>query len=310
MELVSVHRNPARKFRAFLHALRPVNLLILAGSEVLISILFSVLGSFNGWAIHPGMLVLAVLSSLSIAAAGNLHNDIHDIRSDSINRPGSNPAETFSLRMLSAWRNILGIAGLFGGVIAGIITGSWYVIIVFILSVILLWAYSPYLKSRVFIGNLAVSLLPALAIFIIPAIWIESGTGQFRPEILFFVIFAFLTSLCREIIKDIEDIEGDRQGGYRTMPVVYGIKRTRTVAGILAIVLNIAIILLAINLYQQGLYLSASFMIIPAILTMLWDFHNRGAMSKEIAGKQSRRMKYIMAVGLAGMLVLILENIV
>ena len=92
------------------------------------------------------------------------------------------------------------------------------------LAAIWLWLYSNRLKRIPFLGNFSIAALTALSI-----ISVDIYFGLFNPHIYIFAIFAMLISVIREIIKDMEDIKGDLRFGCKTLPIVFGIRKTKIV---------------------------------------------------------------------------------
>lgn len=191
---------------------------------------------------------LLVLSTLFIAAAGYIINDYFDTRTDRINKPDKvvvgvsvNRRTAMTLHTIF---NVIGVGiGIYLSIHIGIISLSF----IFFLAAGLLWFYSTNYKRQFLIGNLTVSFLTAMVplivvLFEIPMLNKEYGTIMLQYNSSFnyifiwvagFSIFAFLTTLIREIIKDTEDFEGDAAYGMKTLPIVAGIRLTKTILGLL-----------------------------------------------------------------------------
>lgn len=164
-----------------------------------------------------------VLSTLLTAAAGYVINDFYDIEADRINKPSkiyisnSIPKDHsrrlyFMLVILSLWIGYYALAHLTS--------------IILTLNVAL-FLYSYRLKRYPIIGNIIVSLCSASVIYIVYIASpnsLESFKSNSFPLLFFFSICAFLISLVREIIKDLEDIDGDKKAGYKTLPIVADLK--------------------------------------------------------------------------------------
>jgi 4-hydroxybenzoate polyprenyltransferase len=191
--------------------------------------------------------VMLVVATLLIAAGGYVINDYFDIKIDTINKPEKlvvnrliTARGAIKLHMLL---NILAI--LIGFYLAFRIRSITFGLIFPFISG-LLWLYSAKYKRVVAWGNLIVALLSALVIFItwlFEFFWLRLNPGLFitvLPELKFvtkiflaYGLFAFLVSLFREIIKDMEDWKGDESYGCRTLPIVAGMKVSRwIVAGL------------------------------------------------------------------------------
>ena len=192
---------------------------------------------------------LLVLSTVLIAAAGYIINDYFDVRIDEVNRPSTNlVGKTIKRRVAMVTHMAFNIVG----VLIGLWISWKYDVFragsfIFIAAPALLWFYSTSLKRQFLIGNVIIALLSGLiplvgVIFELMAIARSLKENDLSDEIIsrvnllipaFFAIayslFAFLVSLIREIIKDIEDYEGDMEYGCKTLPIVMGISRAKTV---------------------------------------------------------------------------------
>jgi 4-hydroxybenzoate polyprenyltransferase len=139
--------------------------------------------------------------------------------------------------------------------------GKWYLIIANIICVALLWFYSTSFKRQLLIGNIVISLLAAwtvLILFFAQVPFNEAFNSKNDLTIKFFRLaflyggFAFVISLIREAIKDIEDREGDAQYGCRTLPVYAGTRATKIYISIWIVVLLAALIILQLYVLQFG----------------------------------------------------------
>ena len=198
---------------AELQLLRPLNCCITAASVLI--------GAVAGGAVPPSPSVwLAVLAAALITGAGNAFNDLRDLEIDRINRPRRPlPSGRLTPRRAALVAAASAAAGLGCAVGAGPVPG-----LIAAGTLAGLWLYSARLKSTVLWGNLLVAFLAALA-FPFGALaggalgrsWIPAG-------------FALLFHLGREIVKDIEDLEGDRSGGVRTLALAVGAPKARWTA--------------------------------------------------------------------------------
>jgi 4-hydroxybenzoate polyprenyltransferase len=183
-----------------------------------------------------------VLSTVFITAAGYVINDYHDVRADRVNKPDKVALDLhISRRSALLLHVLLNFAGVSAGIVFSLLYKVPWMIIIFAGAPFLLWYYSIRLKHILLAGNLAVSILTAtvpmlVILFEYPMLARNFNMdGQFFPEGLTailiwvgtFAFFAFMTNLIREIIKDAQDIEGDLEAGSRTLPIVYGLKKTK-----------------------------------------------------------------------------------
>ena len=159
--------------------------------------------------------ILLIISTLMIAAGGFIINDYYDQKIDMINRPKKVVVGTkFRRRLAMLSHSLLSVTG--------IAIGFWLDIrigVVHIFSTFGLWYYSNHLRRLPIIGNMTISFLTSLTLLIV-AVFFR------RHELLVYVyaLFAFLTVLVREVIKDIEDVKGEAAAGCQTIPVVWGIR--------------------------------------------------------------------------------------
>jgi 4-hydroxybenzoate polyprenyltransferase len=234
---------------------------------------------------------LLVLATLFIAAAGYIINDYFDTRTDRINKPekvvvGVSINRRTAMTMHTIF-NIIGVGiGIYLSIHIGIISLSF----IFFLAAGLLWFYSTNYKRQFLIGNLTVAFLTAMVplivvLFEIPMLNKEYGTIMLQYNSSFnnifiwvagFSIFAFLTTLIREIIKDTEDFEGDAAYGMKTLPIVAGIPLTKTILAVMisGTVFMLVFILVKFIMFsaEQTDYISltyfATFLVIPFVILL------------------------------------------
>ena len=225
--------------RNILKLLRWPNLLIIILSQVLLRY-YIIKPLLNNSGVELPLefinFLLLVFSFLLMAAAGYLINDYYDIETDRINKPDKaligRDVSTISVRIVYIVLNVLAI-GI--GFYLAFEVSYFKLGFVFVAIVFMLWYYSARYKRMVFWGNLVVSVLIGITIFMV---WIfeffalRSNSFDFISAytdirmIQYLVwgvtFFAFLTTLIREMIKDVEDLEGDQRCGFNTMPVAIG----------------------------------------------------------------------------------------
>lgn len=212
----------------------------------------------DGW-----LLVFLMMASVLIAAAGYIINDYFDINIDQINKPKGNVVDVVvSRRWAMAWHFMLSGAGLILSIYISWKTGLWYILIGNFFCVLLLFAYSVTLKKKLLSGNVLISLLTAWVILVISISEMNIQTSV-KHEIaeavnkitrlgFLYACFAFISSLIREAIKDIEDMQGDAKYGCRTMPIVWGVNVTKVYVAVWLIVLIAAIVILQVYVLQFG----------------------------------------------------------
>ena len=167
--------------------------------------------------LSPRLFILSS-STILIAAAGYIINDYYDVKIDYINKPERVVVgKTLKRRQVMAVHTLFNVVGIFlGGVI------YWKVGLVNLLAAVWLWFYSNQLKRLPLIGNLSVGILTGLAVYVVALYYDENASLIYA-----YALFAFVLSLVREIIKDMEDLRGDAAFGCKTLPIVWGIRRTK-----------------------------------------------------------------------------------
>lgn len=234
--------------------LRAGNLLLIALTQVLVQLLV-IEPLLRQAQLEPTLsamlLLLLVAATVLIAAGGYIINDYFDVKVDVVNRPSrvvvdrSVPRrQALLLHQLVTWTGI---------VLAAVV--SWKVAnfkltFIFLLAAAMLWLYSAAYKRKVLAGNLVVALLTALVV-VLPALFerqlfyppSEPGRQAARAILIiifFYFLFAFLVSLAREWVKDLQDMEGDRRYGSRTLPLLWGPHRVqRLAAAVLLVVMTV-----------------------------------------------------------------------
>ena len=296
-----------------LNLIRWKNLLMIAFMQCLIRY-----GFFQPFGVNTVLndfqFVLLITATLCIAAAGNIINDIYDIETDFINKPDKlivgkliSEKSAFNLFILF---NVIGV--IIGFYLAHAINKSEFFSIFVIVS-ILLYLYASYLKQTFLIGNLIVSALVGLSILIVGIFdLLPNITNQnINIELFYFKIlleyalFAFFLNFIREIVKDIEDIEGDRKSGMHTLPIVIGEKRTSIVLFILTITLAAIVYLHISNKFFEEIKIIIYFLIFIIGPLLYSSILILMAKSKDNLHQISNILKLIM---LFGMLSLLLYN--
>ncbi|HEV7331156.1 MAG TPA: geranylgeranylglycerol-phosphate geranylgeranyltransferase [Flavisolibacter sp.] len=256
--------------------------------------------------------ILLVLASVFIAAAGYIINDYFDLNIDQINKPTKNVIDRIIHRRWAIiWHLVLSFLGV---VLTAIAVGMayWYLVLANIVCVILLWLYSTSFKRQLLIGNVVISLLTAWTILVFffalsdPDHAINStdplSVKFFRISILY-AGFAFIISLIREAIKDMEDIKGDLRYGCKTLPIVAGIRTTKVYVAIWIGVLIATLLILQFYVLQFGWILSVlyavAFVIVPLFLALAKL--RRATRTADFAALSSRT-KWIMLTGILSML--------
>jgi 4-hydroxybenzoate polyprenyltransferase len=234
---------------------------------------------------------VAVAGSIILAAASGYGiNDYYDVKIDVINKP----KEVIIGRSITKKHALVYYFILNTLSLALSSLGGWKVFCIVGGSLFLLWVYANALKRLPFIGNLVVAFLSGLTI-----VTLIVYNGNYGTEGSLFVVFAFGSTLVREILKDLEDRKGDAQHGCRTLPIVLGVASTKLIlySVIIAYVMASGILSLLVN-QQLFLYLSAT--VGPLYIYSLVTLYR--ADTKKHFKRLSRISKIIMVIGIFAML--------
>ncbi len=203
---------------------------------------------------------LLAMSTGLIAAAGYIINDYYDVKIDLVNKPDRVViGQGITRRYAILLHTLLTLAGIGIGLLL-----DWRLGVIHFAAAFLLWWYSNDLKRQPFIGNLMVAILTGLSIVIVDALY---RTGNLL--IYIYGGFAFFMTLVREIIKDIEDLKGDNSFGCKTLPIIWGIRKSKAFIYGIIVLFSIAVIIL--NRYYINLpsHYLALFIFLPLLALIL-----------------------------------------
>jgi 4-hydroxybenzoate polyprenyltransferase len=242
-----------RLIKAFLKLIRLQNLIFIALTQFLFYYCILqplVKSSGTEISLHEQLFFLLVIASVLIAAAGYIINDYFDVDIDQVNKPQQNVVDKIlSRRWAILWHFILSGIGVLLSLYISWTARLWYIVIGNLACVLLLFGYSVSLKRKLLSGNVLISVLTAWVVLIlclsefhlairteIDPGWLVVQNKIMRLGFLY-AAFAFILSLIREAIKDMEDVEGDAKYGSHTMPIVWGINGTKIYVAVWMIVL-------------------------------------------------------------------------
>ncbi len=254
--------------------------------------------------------ILLVIATLLITAGGYVINDYFDIKTDLINRGKVIVGTRIPRRSAMMWHLILNFAGIAIGFYISWRARYFMLGSLFLIVSGLLYFYSASYKRQFLVGNLIVAVLIAavpmlVAIYEWPALYqFYAANAIEEPDIDFiiywpaaFAIFAFLTTLTREIIKDIEDFEGDAAYGRNTLPVVLGIATSKLIS-VIMVLITIVLLYLIWFFYVHDLitltYISAT-VVIPLLFVI---FRLKKSNNRENLHSASNLMKVVMVSGI------------
>jgi geranylgeranylglycerol-phosphate geranylgeranyltransferase len=177
---------------------------------------------------------VSALAAFFVCAAGNVMNGIIDIPIDRINRPQRVLVKgTLSVRFA---RILAGACSILAIVCACAVNTA--VLITVLAALLLLTLYNLWLKKILIVGNIVIAILSSLT-FMTGGWAVDYKLAMVLPGPLIPAVYALLFHLVREILKDAEDVEGDRQIGVQTLPQVIGVSRSLMVGLIVFFVLAI-----------------------------------------------------------------------
>lgn len=266
------------KIGAFFKLVRWPNLLITALTMCLVYHCVMHMGST--W-----MFTLIVISMVLIQAGGYVINDIFDKDIDMVNKPEKLIVDKiFTERQCKLFYIVLTVMGLACALVASIMALGKSFITIFAFMVLLaclLYTYSQRYKKELVIGNLIVSISVAFAVFlpwIFQMLYIskhELLLITLRPLmqysihiVLIYTAFAFLMTLIREIVKDMEDVVGDGRSNCRTIPIIWGIKTAQIIVMVLGLLAFVMIVYAKQYLYDYG-FVVTSYMLYGSGIFML-----------------------------------------
>ncbi len=221
---------------------------------------------------------LLVLSTILIAAGGYVINDINDVVTDRVNKPskmliGSTISEKTAYNIYMT----VTVMGVFIGLYLSNVIYRNDFLAIFIIVAATLYMYSTYLKQTILFGNIAVSLMLSLSILILPIFDLvpivfpgNKTLMQTVFQITFdYAVIAFIINLLREIVKDIEDVDGDYNAGMRTLPIAIGKGRTSQIV-FYASLIPIALILGYIYKYLSELVFAAGYIMFFVVAPLVF----------------------------------------
>ena len=234
------------KLTAIIKIVRPLNFLI-----TFISVIVAAVICLSDQT--PGLnVILAALAASLVMASGNVINDIYDIGIDKSNKP-LRPLPSGKITVKEAYDLyfIFIITSIF---ISALVNEK--ALAIALISILVLFFYSKYLKRIPLVGNVVVAFLTGL-VFIFGGVVVENPSAAVVPA-----AFAFLINLIREIVKDMEDVEGDRKAGVVSFPMKFGFQKSKT----LIFLLTITLILYTLYPFITQLYKIEYFIVVMVIV--------------------------------------------
>lgn len=228
---------------------------------------------------------LIALTYFFIAAAGYIINDYFDINIDQVNKPNRVVVGShINRRWVIFWHLFFSIMGIYVSTIAFPFKKYWHIHLSNLLTIFLLWFYSTNFKKDFLVGNVVIALLTAWSIAVVyfskftfqqimhPNIN-DVANFRFAKLMALYCAFAFILTLVREALKDMEDIEGDKKFGCRTLPIVWGLKPTKVYIGVWLVVVTAMLAIIQLYVIPFGWWYSilycAVFIIYPLLYVLV-----------------------------------------
>ena len=299
----------------FLKLIRYQNLLMLAFMQLIFRYVFFKFQDIP-LALADWQYGLLVLSTILIAAGGYVINNVFDQNTDTINKPnnvivGKTISETNAYNLYIGL-TVTGVA--IGFYLSNVILKPGFASI-FILIAATLYLYATSLKQMMIIGNIIVSLLLSFSVVIIGIFdlfpTIHEGNQQ-QMGIVFsilldYALFTFFLNFMREIVKDIEDVDGDYNQGMNTLPIAIGKSRTSKIVFGLSF-LPILFMLYYINKYLLDLVFTTVYLLLFVVGPLLYfTVKIWTAKSKKEFHTLSMLLKWILLFGILSIVIISLN---
>lgn len=293
----------------FFRLVRWKNLLIIALTQYLIR--YTLLIPFVDFlSLDNIQFMLLVASTILVAAAGYIINDYFDIQVDQLNNRKVIIGNSIKRREAMALHFIFSGIGVGLGFYLGWQVGMWNLGFINLFSASALWFYSTHFKRNYLSGNLLISLLSALVLLIValydilPAAELNDINALMVFKIIcIYAVFAFITTFIREIVKDLEDLDGDKKMGYQTYAIITGVEKAKSVIQTLSLATITGIAWILYSQFQTDIYsfLYVLIFVEAPFIFFLWKI--KKAKSSIDFHASSSWIKIIMLTGTLSMLV-------
>ena len=263
----------------------------------------------------PFLFYLLVTASVLIAAGGYIINDYFDINIDQVNKPEKMVVQKIiNRRWAIVFHLLLTAIGLALSLYVSLKT-NFIIIAANIGCALLLWVYSTTFKKKLLSGNLIISGLTAWTILVLyfatntiftlnpgTITEVSSGMHTIYKFAALYAGFAFIISLTREVVKDIEDMEGDSRYDCKTMPIVWGVPAAKVFVAVWLVVLIGSLAIVQFYVFQIGWWPSSLyifFLVIVPLLRILQQFYK--AQTPIHYHRISTMIKMVMFTGILSM---------
>jgi len=255
-----------------------------------------------------------VATSICIAAAGYIINDYFDVNIDQVNKPKMVVVGAhISRRWVIFWHLILSMGGVYLSLIA--FPFQQYIHIHFsnLATILILWFYSTNFKRNFLIGNVVIAVLTAWTIGVVyfskfTFMQLIHPTNMQPTDLKFFKLmllyssFAFILTLIREALKDMEDMNGDEKFGCTTMPIAWGLQTTKVYVAVWLMVLILVLFIIQLYAIPFGWWIPITYCITTIIAPLVFVlFKLKEAFLREDFNRLSKWIKFAMLMGILSM---------
>ncbi len=301
---------------AFLKLIRWPNLFFIALTQCLFYFcVFETMLNQPGYDHKHFLFYLLIAASVAIAAAGYIINDYFDLQIDAVNKPAKVVVDKIVKRRWAIiWHLLLSGFGILLSVYISYRIGNWLIALANVVCVLLLWFYSTTFKKRILSGNVIIAALTSWVIVVVYffgganiAVWQRREVPFDAPKFFKFMVlyagFAFIVSLIREVIKDLEDMEGDAKYQCRTMPIAWGVPASKVFTAVWLVVCIAALVIVQLYAWQSGWWVIALYtnlLIIMPLIIILKKLYT--ATTPAQYHQLSTYLKLVMLAGILSML--------
>lgn len=304
-----------KKFFSFFRIVRWPNLVIMALTMIFVRmfLMLPFYGTIGLEVFVPyNAFLFLVVGTVLVAAGGNIINDCFDVNADKVNKPRKIlVGRVYGEGEAKAMYVFVTIVGLVCGIVCSAIASAWPIALLFVAEIGLLYFYSARYKSVPLFGNVVVAFSTMLVVimpWLLDILYYKNDFVSFariepiiKPMALLvfaYAAFAFVATMVREVVKDLQDVEGDRAAGFRTMPIAWGVKVSKGFAIGLTALLTALVAWWQVFLVGEGKIVAACtlFAVDVVCVAVVMQVVNAKAPKDYVAA--SVMAKIIMAIGI------------
>lgn len=264
-----------------------------------------------------GLFGWLMVASVLIAAGGYVINDYFDLKIDRINKPHKVVVDKIiKRRWVILWHGLFSLIGIGLSIYISRRTGNYFIAVGNFVCVIALWFYSTTFKKKILWGNIIIAALAAWVILVMyffvggnlvsfrgwPADAHPFNAAGLYKLTMLYAAFAFVLTVVREVIKDLEDIPGDAEYGCTTMPIAWGETAAKVFVAVWMVVLIVAAAFSGVYAFQLGWRPGALYVFVGILFPMIvFMWRLRKAVQPENYHRLSTLLKWIMLMGILSM---------